>query len=218
MANLPCASSKPRLSTPSPLYARRTASLHLQPFKFYVLREFFPRVPLEGIIHIYGFAGGIPYYLNRITIPFWKWLQGELEQQVFIRDEAEFLLRYELFNSGRYFSILEAIAFGKNQLNQIAQYSHIPVTSLPQYLNRLELVGFISKEIPITARTTSKRGRYSLSDNFLRFYFRFIYPNLESLDRRIMDIKDIQKSYSHYMGKIFTGLSREMPNWLSMGK
>jgi hypothetical protein len=191
------------LSSPSPLYGRRTASLHLKPFSFDILKEFFPDSDMKEIIQIYGFSGGIPYYLNHINLPFWKWLNTELKRQFFIRDEAEFLLRYELFNSSRYFSILEAIAYGKNQLNEIAQYSKVPITSLPQYLSKLEEVGFIKRQIPITERITSKKGRYILMDNFLRFYFRFIYPNLESVDRMIMRAKDIQAEYPHYMGKIF---------------
>jgi AAA+ ATPase superfamily predicted ATPase len=191
------------LSTPSPLYGRKTVSLHLKPFKFHILKEFFPNATLEEVLQIYGFSGGIPYYLNKIEQPFWDWLNTELKQQTFIRDEAEFLLRYEFLNSGRYFSILEAIAFGMNQLNQISQYTNIPVTSLPQYLNSLDEVNFIKREIPITERQTSKRGRYILRDNFLRFYFKFIYPNLESLDRKIMNIENIKKKYSQYMGKVF---------------
>ncbi|MBD3197348.1 MAG: AAA family ATPase, partial [Candidatus Lokiarchaeota archaeon] len=191
------------LSTPSPLYGRKTISLHLQPFNFYVLKEFFPSTDLEEIIEIYGFSGGIPYYLNQIEPPFWKWLKTELTQQTFVRDEAEFLLRYEFFTSGRYYSILEAIAFGYIQLTPIAQYTSIPITSLPQYLASLDDVGFIKREIPITERKSSKRGQYILSDNFLRFYFRFIYPNLESLDRKILDVQNIKSHYSEYMGKIF---------------
>lgn len=191
------------LSSPSPLYGRRTSSLNLRPFRFHELKEFYPKASLEEIIEIHGFSGGIPYYLNQITIPFWDWMKTELLQQRFIRDEGQFLLRYEFFNSGRYFSILEAIAFGKNKLNEIAQYSKIPVTSLPQYVNNLEEVEFIHREVPITDRPTSKKGQHVLIDNFMRFYFRFIYPNLESLDRRIMNVSDIREQYSDYMGKIF---------------
>jgi len=191
------------LSAPSPLYGRKTISLHLKPFNFHTLKEFYPEATLKEIIQIYGFSGGIPYYLNQITVPFWEWLKKELKRQTFIRDEAEFLLRYEFFNSGRYFSILEAIAFGKNQLNQIAQYTKIPVTSLPQYLTSLEEVNFMKREVPVTEQKSTKRGSYILSDNFLRFYFRFIYPNLESLDRMIMDVRDIRTQYPEYMGKIF---------------
>lgn len=191
------------LSTPSPLYGRKTIALNLKPFPFYVLKDFFPETALEEIIEIYGCSGGIPYYLNQITVPFWDWLKTELKEQRFIRDEAHFLLQYEFFSSGRYYAILEAIARGKNQLNEIAQFSNIPITSIPQYINNLEEADFIRREIPITERTTSKRGQHLLIDNFLRFYFRFIYPNLESLDQKIMDVTDIREQYSEYMGKIF---------------
>ena len=88
-------------------------------------------------------------------------------------------------------------------MNQIAQYTKIPVTSLSPYLSSLREVEFITKEIPVTERLPSKRGRYKLLDNFLKFWFRFIYPNFESLDQRILSAEDIRAHYPEYMGKIF---------------
>ena len=45
------------LSTPSPLYGRKTAALHLKPFPFHALKEFFPKAPLEEIIDLWLLRG-----------------------------------------------------------------------------------------------------------------------------------------------------------------
>ncbi len=191
------------LSMSSPLYGRRSFSLHLKPLLFYQLLEFFPRLGLEELIEIYALTDGIPYYINHIEPPFWEWLSKELKFPLFLHDEGSFVLRYEFTNSGRYFSILEAIAFGNTRMNEIAQYTNIKVTSLPQYLKNLEEVEFVKREIPVTNKKTSKSGIYVLSDNFLQFWFRFIYPNIERLDQGTLSVDEIKKDYPPYMGKIF---------------
>ncbi len=191
------------LPASSPLYGRKTLALKLAPVPFYILSEYYPQADLEEIIEIYGLTDGTPYYLNQIDDSFWRWLDKELNTQTFIRDEGEFLVKYEFINSGRYLSILEAVAFGHTQMNQIAQYTRIPVTSLSSYLHNLREVEFIVKEIPVTEQMPSKRGLYRVADNFLNFWFRFIYPELESLDQKLLSAEDIRAYYPEYMGNIF---------------
>ncbi len=197
------------MSNSSPLFGRKTFSFKLQPLDFYQLLHFFPDSSLNEIIEIFGMTGGIPYYINRIDIPFWDWLDQELEFPVFIRDEGTFIVRYEFISSGRYFSILEAIAFGNCHVNEISQYTNIKATSLSQYLKNLELVEFIVREIPVTEKPGSKRGIYVLKDNFLKFWFRFIYPNMESLDQGILSVEELKSQYSHYMGSIFVKVVKQ---------
>lgn len=51
------------------------------------------------------------------------------------------------------------------------------------YLERLQLLGFITRHIPFGAHRSSKTVRYRLDDYFLRFYFTFIDPHLERIQR-----------------------------------
>ncbi|MCK5342222.1 MAG: ATP-binding protein, partial [Candidatus Heimdallarchaeota archaeon] len=97
------------LPASSPLYGRKTMALKLSAIPFYILSEYYPHADMEEIIQIYGLADGIPYYLNQINDSFWKWLDKELKFPTYLRDEGEFLVRYEFINSGRYLAILEAI-------------------------------------------------------------------------------------------------------------
>ena len=57
------------LSYKSPLYGRRTASIKLGSLKFIHLKEFFPNLSWDELIEIYGFADGIPYYLEKVRPP-----------------------------------------------------------------------------------------------------------------------------------------------------
>ena len=194
----------------SPLYARKDVSLKLSPIKFYDLKAFFPTKSLEEIIEIYGFADGIPYYLNMIKGNFWEWLSIEFKSTTsFLKDEIDFIIRYEFKNARRYKQILEAIAFGNTTPNAIANYINLNTAQISKYLSQLIEIEFIHREIPITDKIPSRNGRYFLMDNFLRFWFRFIYNNLSSLEEGILSIDDIKLNYSEYLGNIFENVVKQ---------
>ncbi len=188
----------------SPLYGRRTGSIKLKPINFYDFKEFFPQTDIKERIEIYGFADGIPYYLNKIDKSFWDWLSRELSKESSLfRDEVDFLMRYEFSRPGTYKLILEAIAFGKTKLNEIKNFIKIKRTDISPYLKNLIDVDMVKREVPITENVNSRRGRYYLKDNFLKFWFRFIYPNLSSIEEGFFNINIIKNNYSHYLGKVF---------------
>ena len=194
----------------SPLYARKDVSLKLSPMKFYDLKEFFPNKSLEEIIEIYGFADGIPYYLNMVKGNFWEWLSNELKSTTsFLKDEIDFIIRYEFKNARRYKQILEAIAFGKTTPNAIANYINLNTAQISKYLSQLIEIEFIYREIPITDKIPSRNGRYFLRDNFLRFWFRHIYNNLSSLEEGILNIEEIKSNYGEYLGQIFENVAKQ---------
>ncbi len=194
----------------SPLYARKDVSLKLAPVKFYDLRAFFPYKSLEEIIEIFGFADGIPYYLNMIKGNFWDWLSAEFKSSIsFLKDEIDFIIRYEFKNARRYKQILEAIAFGNTTPNAIANYINLDTSQISKYLSQLIEIEFIHREIPITDKIPSRNGRYFLKDNFLRFWFRLIYNNLSSLEEGILSIDEIKLNYSDYLGHIFENVAKQ---------
>ncbi len=199
------------LSYKAPLYGRKSLSLKLKPIRFLEIREFFPKKSIHELIEIYGFADGIPYYLKKIdpTKNFWTWLEEELKIKSFIVDEMDFLLRYEFEDIGTYKSILHAIARGKTKVNEIKDFIGLRRTDISPYLKNLIETEFIKREVPILENKTSRKGRYYLQDNFLTFWFRYIYPNLSSIEEGIFDIKIIKKDYNTYLGLVFEKICRE---------
>ncbi len=197
------------LSYKSPLYGRRDFSIHLRPIKFHEIKYFF-QTTIEEMIKIFGFADGIPYYLIKVEPPFEKWLEKEIRsEKSFIKDEVDFLMRYEFEDVSTYKLILEAIAKGNTKLGEIKEYCEFRRTDIIPYLKNLINVGMIKREVPITESIKSRFGRYYLSDNFLSFWFRFIYPNLTLIEEGIFTFRDIKDDFNTYLGYIFEKVAKE---------
>ncbi|MHA1720287.1 MAG: ATP-binding protein [Promethearchaeota archaeon] len=198
------------LNYKSPLYGRRTGSIKLQSIGFFNLRSFFPWADVKELIEIYGFTDGIPQYLIQVNKSFWNWLEDNLiKERSFLRDEIDFLLRYEFDNPNTYMSILQAIAFGKTKLNEIRNFCKMNRTDLSPYLRNLMEVDLIMREVPITEKLKSRFGRYYIKDNFLKFWFRFIFPNISAIEAKIFDITLIQANYSQFLGRIFEDVAKQ---------
>ncbi|QXJ34852.1 archaeal ATPase, fused to C-terminal DUF234 domain [Saccharolobus shibatae] len=190
------------ISYKSPLYGRRAASIELKELKFKDLKGF--NLSLIDAIHVYGFAGGVPFYLTKVKTPFLKWINAELKEvDSFIKDEIDFMLRYEFSEIGTYKEILHAISFGKNTLGEIKDFVRIS-GDVSSYLNKLEKIGIIGKEFPYKMK---KGARYYIKDNFTLFWFTFIYPNLSLIEEGIFEIKEDE--YNVYLGRIFEKIARE---------
>ena len=194
----------------SPLYGRRTGSIELKAVSFFDLERFFPASGTGELVEIYGFADGIPFYLIKIDKPFWQWLEGELTKgRSLLRDEVDFLMRYEFKDVSTYKLILEAIAHGKTKLNEIKDFIKVKRTDITPYLRNLIEVGMVKRVVPVTENPKSRRGRYYLNDNFLKFWFRYIYPNLSSIEEGIFDINIVKEDYSNYLGGVFEEVVRQ---------
>jgi AAA+ ATPase superfamily predicted ATPase len=197
------------LSYKSPLYGRRTASIELKPVSFFDIKEFFPHLNIEQLIEIYGFADGIPSYLVKVDKDLWSWLDEEMKRKSFLRDEADFIMRYEFEDVSTYKLILEAIAFRKTKLAEIKDYIKVKRTDITSYLKNLLEVKMIKRVVPVTESIKSRLGRYYLSDNFLKFWFRYIYPNLSAIEEGIFDARYIKQDYNTYLGDVFEEIARQ---------
>lgn len=169
----------------SPLYGRRTGQLDLRPFSFQQAREVI-KYDLIDSIRSYSITGGTPMYLT--LFDYEQSLAENVQSQVLspiavLYNEPEFLLRTELRNPARYMSILEAVALGHTTPNEISGATGIDSGPLSKYLRTLRRLRLIDREIPVTASAKkSKRSRYRIADEFLRFWFRYVEPNRSSIE------------------------------------
>ena len=169
----------------SPLYGRRTGQIDLQPFSFRQARDVIA-YDLEDAIRSFAVTGGTPMYLTFFGYdqPLEKNIRTQiLSPTAVLYNEPEFLLRTELRNPARYMSILEAIATGHTTPNEISGATGIDSGPLSKYLQTLRRLRLIDREVPVTASAKqSKRSRYQVADEFLRFWFRFVEPNRSSIE------------------------------------
>lgn len=118
----------------------------------------------------------------------------------FLYEEPFFLLRSEALSGVNYFSIIKAIADGNHKIGKIASTLSLDTSSITPYLTTLIELGFIEKRTPITEKNPekSRKGLYFISDNFIRFWFKYVYPykgELE-LDNMQIVIEEINKDFT----------------------
>jgi len=88
-----------------------------------------------------------------------------------------------------YEAVLKAVAAGRRTPQEIGDMLGLTSSYLSPYLKQLEALRLIERRIPATIpperRRTSRTSRYHLADPYLRFYFRFIEPNLALVEQEL---------------------------------
>ncbi len=177
------------LSEKNPLYGRATGIYKMLPMPYFDSAKFFPNWNNKDKVLAHAMLGGIPYYLSQFDDS--KTLKQNicsaiLKRGAVLYSEPEFLLRQELREPGTYNTIIQSIASGKTTFNEIQQSTIIEKGKLSVYLKNLVELGIVSREFPILSsereKQNTQRGLYRLRDSFFSFWYRFVFPNLSSLE------------------------------------
>lgn len=103
-----------------------------------------------------------------------------MPNSLFIEEGKNLLIEEFGKDYGIYFSILSLIASGKTSRPAIES---ILETTVGGYLDRLENdFGLIKKIRPVLAKPNSRMVKYSVEDNFLNFWFRFIFKHRSAIE------------------------------------
>lgn len=175
------------LNYSSPLYGRRTAQILLKQIPFRYYREFYPGRSEEELCEFYSVTGGVPKYMELFEEygDIYEAIEENiLDRNSFLYDEPNFLLRNELGEVGTYFSIIKSIAAGNRKLSKIAENIEEKQSSISAYLQTLINLDIIEREVPVTEENPgkSKKGLYKIKDNYILFWFRFVYPNISLIE------------------------------------
>lgn len=212
---------KHALSYESPLYGRRTAQMRIAPLPFTTVYEN-QKLSFEEAAEQYSITGGVPKYMEFFSDgqPLYEQIkENVLSKNGFLYEEPNFLLTDEVQVPTNYFSIIKVIADGNHKLGTIAGILGLETSALTPYLKTLSELGFIEKQVPVTEKNAEKtrKGLYFISDNFLRFWFRYVYPykgeleidNMQiSLDELDKDFKEkfVAFAYEDICKEIFARL------------
>ncbi len=199
----------------SPLYGRRTGQLDVQPFSFQQARQAI-LYKMEDAIRSYAVTGGTPMYLTLFdyfnSSPAENIRSHILSPTAILYNEPEFLLRTELRSPARYMSILESVALGHTTPNEISGATGIDSGPLSKYLRKLQQLRLIDREVPVTASAKkSKRSKYYVADEFLRFWFRYVEPNRSSIEEApsIVYENTIEPDLPNHVGETFEDICQE---------
>jgi AAA+ ATPase superfamily predicted ATPase len=206
------------LSYGSPLYGRRTGQIKLAPIPFSHYGKFFPKTGERELAELYAVTGGIPKYIEFFQNGggglYKKIHRNILSTSGFLYDEPAFLLQKEVSEIGSYFSIIKTIAAGNHKLSQIAAAMNIKQTGLSKYLGTLISLDILEREVPVTEEQPekSKRGRYRIRDNFLLFWFKFVFPSLSyvAIGKTAVAEKKIKENFiDGHAGFVYEDICRE---------
>jgi uncharacterized protein len=168
----------------NPLHGR-LERLEVRPLSYTAAHEMLREIrdPVQRFER-YCVSGGMPLYLSRLG-------HGELRENVCANvldrfaplfNEGRSLIEQELREPRVYLALLERLAGGRQGVNELAQHAGLDSARASKYLSNLTGLRMISREVPIGAKPDSRDGRWQLIDPFLRFWFRFVFPNQSDIE------------------------------------
>ena len=151
----------------------------------------FDRSQLEKF-HLLSMTGGIPWYIELIN-PAYSASENIkhlcFENNGILVDEFKFIF-HDLYGSRRgeiCQRIVEFLAQGPAENSEIATaLNYSRSGALSEYLEDLMLSGFICRDYTWSFKSgkdSVKLSQYRLSDNYLRFYLKYIAPKLNQIKR-----------------------------------
>ena len=203
------------MNAKEPLYGRADRIMKLFPFTTSILKEVLadhkPDYTKEDLLALYTFTGGVPKYIELFMENGCTEMESMVDfmlqpESSFITEGQALLIQEFGKKYGNYFSILSAIANGRNTLSEME--SAMGGISLGGQLKRLEEdYNLVKKKRPVFSKESSQSVRYEVSDMFLRFWFRYFIKYQSYIEihnyGHLADI--IKKDYP-----TFSGIALEM--------
>ena len=193
------------------------ARLKLEEVGFLDVVRAFPKNSVEESVTIYGILGGVPSYLNR-------WNQSKsfkqnvcdniLDVNGFLFNEANEFLGSELRELTVYNTILSSIAEGNEKLNDLYNDTGYSRAKISVYIKNLAAFDVVEKVVSFETGgwDNAKKGIYRISNNYINFYFHFIYPHLSELyfmsSEMFYDLY-IKDNLASYLQRYFVNVCKE---------
>jgi len=85
-------------------------------------------------------------------------------------------------------AVITAVGTGETEFTKILHRSGVGRTSLSATLKTLAQKRIVNRQLPFAPKHQAKLSRYTIADPYLRFWLRFIAPNLPLIERRRSDL------------------------------
>ncbi len=193
------------------LYGRINWEYCLEPFAPNEIYDMLDKKRSTDEILLYTLVlGGIPKYLQEID-PNNSFVQN-INKLLFTKggvlvSEYERIF-YSQFNEYRiYESIINKLIDFPKSLDELSMMLNMPSGGgLSRYLINLEKASFITSYIPFNKDLSSRLKKYKLTDEYLRFYFKYVKPNfkiiLTNTDRNLFN-QMVLPNWDSWLGYAF---------------
>ncbi|HSF55535.1 MAG TPA: ATP-binding protein [Algoriphagus sp.] len=194
-----------------PLFSRATANMIIKPFEVTVIKEILgdanPNYSKDDLLAFFSLTGGVAKYVENFVSAGALTLEGMLEEvfsenSLFLEEGKNTLIEEFGRDYTTYFSVLSLIASSKTSRPEIESILEM---SVGPFLDKLENDFSLIKKIrPILAKPTGRTVKYEIVDNFLSFWFRFIFKNYSAVEIGNFEYlkAQVRKDYSTFSGKM----------------
>lgn len=203
-----------------------TGTLKVGELGFVDVVKMLPDYGVRECIQVYGILGGIPGYLKR-----WD-AREDLKENVcrhilsdggFLYREAQQYISEELRELSVYNTILQAIASGRQKLNDLFQYTGFSRAKISVYLKNLMAFDVVEKVYSFETGgwENAQKGLYRIKNTYVHFWYKFVYPNLSDLyllpEKKFFELH-IEPELEEYLNGCFRRVCMEYLQLMSMVK
>ena len=203
-----------------------TGIIKLKELSFAETVEWFSKSSASDCVVIRSMLGGVPKYLN-----YWQENRRVRENVISLFltndapliNEAERLLKLELRELGAYNTILTALAKGLNKLNDIYAFTGFSRAKISVYIKNLSEMDLVEKIYSVSVKNpeNTQKGLYRIKDNFLNFYYAYVFPNLSEIEcgqGKSLFNNVLVPDFDRFMRKSFSDVCREYLELMSKYK
>lgn len=207
------------LTGEAPLAGCTTGRLVVRPFDFRAAAELLGLADPIDALTAHGILGGVPLYLrffrpDRSIRDNVLYAIASTSARLYVEPQAIFAAHHAAYDATQALGVLRAVARGRHRWSDIAAATGLSPTQLGRVLEPLiGDLGLVERVLPVTERRESRayRTQYHLTDNFFRFWFRFIEPSLGQIEfgdaERV--VNGILNELPEYMGLPFEAICRD---------
>jgi len=192
-------------------YGRISLKIHLKEMPLSDCNRFWSdkKIAAEEKLKILSVTGGIPKYLEEIKTNISA--EENIKQLCFLREgllfnDFDYIFSALLERKSQYYEeIVTLLSDGKIEYSKIVQNLQSSKGGmLSTYIDELLISGLVEKDYTWQFKTgkISKFSKYRLADNYLRFYIKYIRPNISKILNNQFSDQSLGSlpSYSSMMG------------------
>lgn len=191
--------------------------LKVRELPFGDILRLFPRYTTDECIRGYAALGGVPGYWMCFAPEMGvreNIIKNIVARESRLHQELELYLEQELREPGVYNTILAAMAGGNVKLNDIYRHTGFSRAKISVYLKNLMELDMVEKvySYDTEGRANARKGIYRITNTYVSFYFRYLFPNrslLQLLAPEEFYEKKVAPSYDLYAEEAYRRICRE---------
>lgn len=206
----------------APLFGRTREVFNVRPLEAGWITDAFKVKGAEAVTR-YAVWGGVPRYWE-LAAEFNDHEQAMLElvlnRNGILHHEPRRLLLDDLRTDTQPHSLLAIIGSGVHRISEIGARLGKPAMNLLRSMEILMELGLVKRDTPFGEdEKNSKRTLYTIADPFLRFWYRYVFPNMSVLEQEVYDgvLAEWRATKDQLTGMIWEDLARQSTPRLDVG-